>query len=68
MGGKYPDNTFTVVIFADDAAKFSYKLSTLEDNDICVTGLVKDYKRKTQIVLSNEKQIAMQATLIKPRE
>ena len=68
MGGKYPDNAFTVVIFKDNAATFSYQLSTLDGQDICVTGLVKEYKGKAEIEVTNEKQIKLQATLIKSRE
>ena len=57
MGGKYPNNAFTVVILKDDAAKFSYPLSTLSGKNICITGLVKDYKGKPEIVATEEKQI-----------
>ncbi len=57
MGGKYPNNAFTVVVFKDAAAKFSYKLATLEGKNICVTGGVKDYKGKPEIVVDNAKQI-----------
>ena len=57
LGGKYPNNAFTVVVFKDAAAKFSYQLSTLEGKNICVTGMVKDYKGKPEMVVENEREI-----------
>lgn len=68
MGGKYPDNAFTVAIDKDSAATFSYQLATLDGADICVTGLVKEYKGKPEIEVTNEKQIKLQSTLIKPHQ
>ena len=57
MGGKYPNNAFTVVLFKDAAGKLPYQLSTSDGKNICVTGKVKDYKGKPEIAVENEKQI-----------
>lgn len=60
MGADYPKNTFTIVVFKDAVAKFSYRLSTLKNKSICVTGKIKNYKGKPEIVADNESQIKMQ--------
>lgn len=59
LGGKYPNNAFTVVVFAADVTKLSYQLSTLNGKNICVSGKVKDYNGKPEIVVEDEKQITI---------
>ncbi len=56
LGGSIP-TTFTAVIFKDEAAKFSYDPLTLKGKVVCITGEVKDYKGKPEIVVDDEKQI-----------
>ncbi|MEW6508884.1 MAG: OB-fold nucleic acid binding domain-containing protein [Bacteroidota bacterium] len=56
IDGKYPDNKFTLVIFKDDAGKFT-EVKTWEGKMIEVNGKVELYKEKPQIVLKDNKQI-----------
>ncbi len=55
MSSKYSNNTFTVVLFAANAGKFPFSLDSLAAIEVCVSGLVKDYKGKAEIVADNEK-------------
>jgi len=48
--GDYPNEVFTVVVFKDDIGNFS-GLAALTGKQICVTGVVKLYKVKPEIVL-----------------
>ena len=61
MGAEYPDNPFTLVIFGSDRGRFPYKPEEyLKGKSICVTGLIKDYKGKPEIVVSDAGQIRLQ--------
>lgn len=58
MGAPYPNSTFTVVIFGNDRGNFTYKPEDfLTNKNICVTGLIKLYKDKPEIIVSKESQI-----------
>lgn len=60
MGAPYPQSPFTVVIFNADRANFSYKPEDyLDGKEICVTGLIKEYKGKAEIVVTKEAQIVI---------
>jgi len=56
MGGHYPDNAFTAVIFKADAGKFP-DVSALAGKTIDVTGTIKLYKGKTEFFLNDAAQI-----------
>ncbi len=56
MGGKFPDNTFTAVILAADAAKFP-DMDSLNGKTVDVTGQVRLYKGKPEILLKDPAQI-----------
>lgn len=56
MGGEYPDNVFTAVIFKRDTSKF-HNVESLEGKVIEVTGKVKEYRGKPEIVVNKKKQI-----------
>jgi DNA/RNA endonuclease YhcR with UshA esterase domain len=56
MGGRYPDNPFTAVIFADEASKFP-NVDSLEGRTIDVTGTVKLYRGRPEIILNDAGQI-----------
>jgi DNA/RNA endonuclease YhcR with UshA esterase domain len=56
IGGRYPDNPFTAVIFASDAGKFP-DVKTLGGKTVDVSGPVKLYKGKPEIVVSDAAQI-----------
>lgn len=61
MGAAYPENPFTAVIFGDDRKDFSYRPEdALDGRTICVTGRVKEYKGKTEIIVNTEAQINVQ--------
>ena len=57
MGGKYPNATFTVLVWGDDLSKFDYSLNSLVEKTVCVTGLIKLYRDKPEIIVSDPSQI-----------
>lgn len=60
MGAAYPNSPFTLVIFGSDRSNFKYKPENfLNGKDICVTGAIKMYKDKPEIVVSNQSQISI---------
>jgi DNA/RNA endonuclease YhcR with UshA esterase domain len=56
MGGHYPNNTFAAVIFKDDADKFP-DVDTLNGKTIDVTGLIRLYQGRAEIILNDPAQI-----------
>ena len=58
MGGRYPNNVFTAVILKEDASKFP-DVKTLEGKTIDVTGTIKLYKGKTEVMLNDAGQIKL---------
>lgn len=60
LGGAYPKELITIVINKADEAKFpSDPESMFLGNNICVTGIVTDFKGKKQIVVTEPKQIVV---------
>jgi len=59
FGGKYPNNSFSVVVYKDDAPKFTYPLGSLAHKNLCVTGYVKMYKGKPEITVNSPMQIVV---------
>jgi len=58
MGGDYPNNSFTVVVYGSDRGSFSYKPEEyLKGKTICVLGLIKLFKGKPEIIITKENQI-----------
>jgi DNA/RNA endonuclease YhcR with UshA esterase domain len=58
FGKPYPNSTFTVVIFEADLPKFKYTPSVyLKGKDVCITGTIKIYKGKPEIIVSAPEQI-----------
>jgi len=64
FGGRYPNHSFTAVIWGRDTNKFIkntdtfiYGLKGYEGKKIAVTGVIQDYRGKPQIVLVNPEQI-----------
>ena len=58
MGAAYPTSPFTVVIFGKDRPDFKEKPEVYFNNKkVCVTGLVKDYRGKSEIVVTKESEI-----------
>jgi DNA/RNA endonuclease YhcR with UshA esterase domain len=56
MGGRYPNNTFAGVIFSDDANKFS-DIDSLDGKTVDITGTIKSYQGRTEIILNDPTQI-----------
>lgn len=56
MGGGGPNNSFTAVIFAGDASKFP-DVEAFEGKTIDVTGLIRLYRGKPEIILNDAGQI-----------
>ena len=58
MGGEYPNNPFTAVIMFNKRGNFSHKPEeALQGKTICVTGTIKNYKGKPEIVVDKEEQV-----------
>jgi DNA/RNA endonuclease YhcR with UshA esterase domain len=56
MGGRYPNNVFTAVIFADDAPKFP-GIDLLQGKTVDITGTITLYKKRPEIILNDAQQI-----------
>ena len=56
LGGRYPNNAFTAVILARDASKFP-DVDALDGKTVDITGAVRLYRGKPEIVLSDPAQI-----------
>jgi len=56
MGGRYPENAFTAVIFAENAAQFP-DVGSLDGRTIEIIGRVRLYRGKPEIVLTSEQQL-----------
>ena len=60
MGDAYPNNPFTFVIYGADRKKFNYKPEEfLVNKQVCVTGEIKNYRDKPQIVVSDTAQLSI---------
>jgi hypothetical protein len=58
MGGSYPNNAFTGVVFASDMATVG-DLSDLTGKTVDISGEVKEYRGKPEIIISSRSQIKM---------
>ena len=56
VGGRYPDNDFTAVIFAGDATKFP-NASTLDGKTVVISGPVQLYQGRPEIILKSADQL-----------
>lgn len=56
IGGAFPDNALAAVIFKDDAAKFP-SVDSLRGKTVAVTGSIRLYRGKPEIVLSDPAQL-----------
>jgi DNA/RNA endonuclease YhcR with UshA esterase domain len=56
MGGRFPNEAFTGVIFKDDASKFP-GVDSLTGKVIDITGRVQDYKGRCEIILNDAAQL-----------
>jgi DNA/RNA endonuclease YhcR with UshA esterase domain len=56
MGGRYPNNTVTAVIFKDDAGKFP-DVDALDGKTIDVIGSIRLYQGRPEIILNDPAQL-----------
>jgi hypothetical protein len=56
VGGHYPDNDFTAVIFAGDATKFP-NVSALDGKTVVISGPVQLYQGRPEIILKSADQL-----------
>lgn len=56
MGGKYPVNAVSAVIFKSDTSKF-HDFESLEGKMVEVTGEVEEYRGKLEIVVGEREQV-----------
>jgi hypothetical protein len=56
MGGRYPDNAFTGVVFAGDMATVG-DVSDLAGKTVDISGEVREYRGKPEIIISSRNQI-----------
>jgi DNA/RNA endonuclease YhcR with UshA esterase domain len=56
VGGNYPDNAFTAVIFAADRAEFP-GVSGLEGKVVDINGAVQLYRGRPEIILKSAQQV-----------
>jgi len=61
----YPDSPFSAVVFAKATNKFG-ALTNLEGKDVEVSGMIKTYHGKPEIVLSNATQLTIVTNQAKP--
>ena len=60
FGKPFPDNSFSVFIKEEDLKNFKYNPSeSLKEKTVCVTGTVKIYKGKPEIVITKEDQLTV---------
>jgi hypothetical protein len=58
LGGVHPDQLLTVLIKGEDRSKFKGEPEVdFKGRNICVTGVIVDYKGKPEIIVSDPKQI-----------
>ena len=61
LGSAYPNSPFSVVIFGKDRPNFKEKPELYYDNKkVCVSGLIKEYKGKPEMILTVENEIRIE--------
>jgi len=61
LGANYPNSLLTIVIFTRDKANFKEPIESLyTDKNICVTGTIKEYKGKPEIIITRPQDILIQ--------
>jgi hypothetical protein len=57
LGRPYPNHVFTALVWGVDRAAFSEPPEALEGRQICVEGVISEYRGRPQIVVSRPSQI-----------
>ena len=61
VGASYPNTPLTLVIFKKDEKNFPFEIEDYYlDKNLCIKGEVKEYKGKTEIVVSSPEKIIVQ--------
>jgi DNA/RNA endonuclease YhcR with UshA esterase domain len=61
LGANYPNSLLTIVIFASAKENFKQPIESLyADKNICVTGTLKEYNGKPEIIISKPKDITIE--------
>src|SRR5262249_52307866 len=56
----YPKQIFTILIWGNDRDKFGNPETKFQNKRVCVTGVIKDYRGKPEIVAEQPNQIQLQ--------
>jgi DNA/RNA endonuclease YhcR with UshA esterase domain len=56
IGGRYPTNPFSAIIFNDEFSKFP-SVDSLAGKTVDVTGRIKEYRGRTEIILNDPAQL-----------
>jgi len=56
----YPGQIFTILIWGSDRAKFGDPETKYGNKEVCVTGLIKDYRGVPEVVAEQPSQIEIQ--------
>ncbi len=57
FGGKFPNHDFTAVIFEDNREKFGEPEKSCLNKNVCVTGKIRIFQEKPEIVLTEPGQL-----------
>lgn len=61
LGAAYPNSPLTIVIRAEDRGNFPQPAETMYENkNVCVTGVIKEYKGRYEIDVTNPAAIAIE--------
>ncbi len=61
LGAAYPNSPLTIIVFAEDRTNFPESLEKLYGNQkVCVTGRIKEYKGKPEIIISKPEELVVQ--------
>lgn len=58
IGGKYPNNTFTGVIFASEAGNFA-DVEQYQGKTVEITGKIRTYQGTPEIILNEQEQVGI---------
>jgi hypothetical protein len=57
FGKPYPNQVFTAVVFGSNRAKFGTPEARLQGKRVCVSGAIRDYRGKPEIILRDPSQL-----------
>jgi DNA/RNA endonuclease YhcR with UshA esterase domain len=58
IGGRYPSNPFSAVIFKDNFSKFP-NVDSLAGKTVDITGKIQDYRGRAEIILNDPAQLSV---------